>query len=191
MTTLDLRGQQRLHQLQEQLGDTYFQDVPAQEGKDDANQVSVTLDAAVRFISVRIDNFERVRTSSALAEALSQAYAAADGLRALRSAELSPRREELIARAESVRNGTFKWPETRRYIGSTSDGPNSTAVTRRVRTTAKSGSSVNGYLTVSLPGGAFGSMQVTADEVWLQSVTSQKVEQALREAITESGEWAQ
>lgn len=191
MTTLDPRGQQRLHQLQELLGDTYFQDVPAQEGKDDANQVSVTLDAAVRFISVRIDNFERIRTSTALAEAFSQAYAAADGLRALRSAEFSPRRQELIARAESIRNGTYQWPETRRYIGSTSAGVNSTAVNRRVRTTAKLGSSANRYLTVSLPGGTFGSMRVTTDEVWLQSVTAQKVEQALREAITEAGEWVQ
>jgi hypothetical protein len=191
MTTLDQRGQQRLYRLQELLGDTYFQDVPPQEGKDDANQETETLDAAVRFVSVRIEKFERIRTSSALAEALSQAYAAADGLRALRSAELSPRREELIARAESVRNGTYQWPETRRYIGSTSDGLNSTAVKQRVRTTAKSGSSANGYLAVSLPGGAFGSMQVTTDEVWLQSVTAQKVEQALREAITEAGEWEQ
>lgn len=191
MTTLDLRGQQRLHQLQELLGDTYFQDVPTQEGKDDANQVSVTLDAAVRFISVRIDNFERIRTSSTLAEAFSQAYAAADGLRALRSAELSPRRQELVARAESVRDGTYQWPETRRHFGPRSGGLDSTAVKQRVRTTTKLGSSGNGYLNVSLPGGAFGSMRVTTDEVWLQSVTAQKVEQALREAITEAGEWAQ
>lgn len=189
--TLDPRGQQRLHRLQEQLGDTYFQDVPSQEGKDDANRVSVTLDAAVRFTAVRIDSFESIRTSSALAEAFAQAYAAADGMRALRSAELSPRQQDLVARAESIRNGTYQWPETRRHIGPSSGGLSSTAVKQRVQTTSRSGSSANGYLTVNLPGGNFGSMRVTADEIWLQSVAPQKVEQALREAITEAGEWTQ
>lgn len=49
-------GQERLLLLQDSQGDTYFQDVPPQERKHPENRVSVTLDAAVRFTGIRIDD---------------------------------------------------------------------------------------------------------------------------------------
>lgn len=186
--SLDPRGQERLQRLQDDLGDTYFQEVPPQQGKDDGNRVSVTLDAAVRFTEVRIDDFAGVRlTSRSFAEAFEQAYAAADGMRAQRSAELSPRRRDLEERVESLRNGTFRWPDPwQRRPGS--DATGRSANDSRLRTV--SGSSENGYLSVSLPGGKFGSMKVQIDEVWLHSASVRNIEQAMREAIINAGEWA-
>ncbi|MFJ9392068.1 hypothetical protein ACIRON_24815 [Nocardioides sp. NPDC101246] len=189
--SLDLRGQERLQRLQDDLGDTYFQEVPPQQGKDDGDRVSVTLDAAVRFTEVRIDDFAGVRTTSrSFAEAFEQAYAAADGLRAQRSAELSPRRRELEERVESLRRGTFRWrdPWERRRRGLDANGRPVNG--SRLRPASASGSSENGYLSVSLPGGRFGAMKVRIDEVWLHSASVRNIEQAMREAIINAGEWA-
>lgn len=187
--SLDPRGQERLRRLQDDLGDTYFQEVPPQQGKDDGNRVSVTLDAAVRFTEVRIDDFAGVRlTSRSFAEAFEQAYAAADGLRAQRSAELSPRRTELEARVESLRNGTFRWPDPWQRRRQGLDATRRSVNGSRLR--PASGSSENGYLSVSLPGGKFGAMKVKIDEVWLHSASVRNIEQAMREAIINAGEWA-
>lgn len=186
---LDPTGYERLHRLQDTLGDTYFQDVPPQQGKDDESRVSLTLDAAVRFTQVHINDFRAIGGSTdALNEAFQQAYAAADGLRAQVSAESSPRKDEIVARAEAIRNGTFKWPDPRE--GRSTD-ITSRAGGRARDPIAKTGTSGNGYLTVTLPGGRFGEMQVQADEVWLRSVDAQKVERAVQEAITDAGEWAE
>lgn len=183
---LDSIGQERLRRFQETLGDTYFQDVPPQQGKADDDSVSVTLDAAVRFTQVKINDYRAIgRTADALSQAFQQAYAAADGLRAQLSAESSPRKEEIVARAEAIRNGTFSWPDPRLSRG-TASGTGESAGNPVVKT----GTSDNGYLTVTLPGGRFGEMRVQADEVWLRSVDAQKVERAVQEAISDAGEWA-
>lgn len=188
---LDPEGQERLLSLQDSEGDTYFQDVPPQEGKDPDNRVSVTLDASVRFTGIRIDDFTSIRVSSGtFADAFRQAYLAADGMRALRSTEVSGRHDELVSRVEAIRSGSFRWPETRRFVGPSSGGSGSPVVHQRTRPVRKTGRSSNGYLSVELPGGRFGSMQVETDEVWLHSVTGQKAELALREAIVDAGEWA-
>lgn len=187
---LDPIGYERLRHLQDTLGDTYFQDVPPQQGRDDESRVSLTLDAAVRFTQVHINDFGAIGGSTdALNEAFRQAYAAADGLRAQLSAESSPRKEEIVARAEAIRNGTFKWPDPRQ--GRPRDIASRTTGDRAGAPIAKSGTSGNGYLTVTLPGGRFGEMRVQADEVWLRSVDAQKVEHAVQEAITDAGEWAE
>lgn len=184
---LDTIGQERLRRLQDALGDTYFQDVPPQQGNADDNSVSVTLDAAVRFTDVRVNDYAAIGgTADSLSQAFQQAYAAADGLRAQISAELSPHKDEIVARADAIRNGMFQWPDPRQArraapprTGESAAGP-----------IAKTGTSENGYLTVTLPGGRFGEMRVQADEVWLRSVNAQKVERAVQEAITNAGEWA-
>lgn len=182
--TLDSIGQERLRRLQDALGDTYFQDVPPQQGKADDESVSVTLDAAVRFTQVHINDYSAIGgTVDALSQALQQAYAAADGLRAQLSAESSPRKKDIVARAEAIRNGTFKWPDPRQ-------GRSREAASRTGEPVPKTGTSDNGYLTVTLPGGRFGEMRVQADETWLRSVDAHKVERALREAISDAGEWA-
>lgn len=188
MNYLDSTGMERLHDRQQRFGDTYYRDVPPQKAQDDDKQISVTLDAAGRVAGVTIDDFARLRESEAtFARALEQAYEAADGMRAMVSAELSPRRDELVARAHAVLNGTYEW----RGITADNSMP-STATTGSASWTSEParGHSANGYLSVEVSGGSIPKLRINLDQTWLWSATAQSVENALREALIEAGEWA-
>ncbi|MFE6506783.1 hypothetical protein ACFVDI_00155 [Nocardioides sp. NPDC057767] len=187
---LDEMGASRLRRLQEVYGETYFQDVPPQRGADDDQNVSVTLDAALRFVEVTVHNFDGVAGSSrSVRAAFAGAYAEADGRRAMLSGEMSPRRDELAERAEAVHNGTFVWPTTRRYIGPSGNQWPAAQKSRPRPDPPKIGRARNGHVSVELPAGRVGSMCVNVDEDWLARATSHDLQSGIREAIEDAGEW--
>ena len=187
---LDDVGAGRLRRLQELYGDTYFQDVPPQRGSDDNQNVSVTLDAALRFVDVTVHNIDGVgRSSRSVGAAFAGAFAEADGRRAMMSGEMSPRRNELVERADAVRNGTFVWPTTRRYIGPSGNQWPAARKSRPRPEPPKTGQATNGHVSVELPAGRVGSMRVDVDEDWLSNATSSDLQSGVREAIEDAGEW--
>lgn len=186
MIKLDTAGQQRLHALQARHGSTYYQVVPPQRGTDPDGRVSLTVDAAARVTDVSVDKVEELRTPDRLAAAFDDAWLAADNLRALASAEQAADHEALVERGRAVLEGRLRV---------TAPAPRpvrpGAAADQRARPPAvpgRAGSAAHGYLDVSLPGGGFGRMRVTADGPWLTQVSRQVLERSLREALLDAGE---
>ena len=105
MSHLDHTGQALLERLAEchELG--LFADVTETRGSDGRDTLSVTVDAARRLVGARVLDLDVLRQPEPFVDAVREAFAVADGERALASLERSGRREEFLTRADDSVSG--------------------------------------------------------------------------------------
>ncbi|WP_426247071.1 hypothetical protein [Nocardioides sp. LHG3406-4] len=189
MSNLDYDGQQLLARLSTEDADL-FRDVPDATGADHADRLAVTVDSARRVVAVDVRDVARLRTPEDLAAAVREAFAAADGQRALASLTEAGKAEDRLAHADALVSGRRKL-----QVRSAPDVSYQAYVERGGRHRARvvqsaaaarpdATTSDNGY--VSIVRDEHGMVSaVHADGEWLSAAQPHHLERALQQA----GRW--
>jgi hypothetical protein len=183
MSHLDQPGLAQLERLAAGHEPGLFAEVPDASGTDRHESLRVTVDAVRRVVAARVLDIDRLRSVDPFVDALHEAFAAADGARALASLERSGRAEAFLARAEATVSGRSparapRPPDISR--GAVRSRQRHRASARRAQRPAAV-SSANGFLTVQR--GLDGRLvRVDVDAAWLSAARPEQVERAVIEA---------
>lgn len=183
MSHLDPPGQALLERLAAHHEPGLFTEVPDASGTDRHDSLRITVDAVRRVVAARVLDIDRLRNGDPFVDALHEAFAAADGARALASLSRSGRAEAFLARAEATVTGR-----------SPARAPRPPDISREARRRRRShGSSTrleerpapvsasNGFLTVQR--GLDGRLvHVDVDAAWLSAARQDQLERAVLEA---------
>jgi hypothetical protein len=160
-----------------------FANVPDASGTDRHDALRITVDAARRVVAARVLDLDRLRHVDPFVDAVHEAFAAADGARALASLELNGTADSFLARAEATMSGRAparapRPPDIRREARQVRARHRSFA-----RPEHRPGpvSSDNAYVTVQRgPDGRL--MHVDVDAEWLCAARPDQVERAVIQA---------
>jgi hypothetical protein len=185
MTTLDPAGTALLERLAAQEKPGLFDAVPPTTGSDRHHRVTLVLDAARRVVKVTVDDLMAVRRPDALVEAVKEAFATADGNRALASLERHGLADEYLARADDLLAG-----RTKAVAPPRPDVSREACAARRAARRAEPAqtpppapvTSENGYLT-ALRGTDGRLMRLEVDAEWLSAARPEHLERALEQAL--------
>lgn len=184
MSTLDPAGQVLLDRLTTAAREPgLFAPVPDASGTDSHQSLRLTVDAARRVVTARVLDVDRLRSVDPFVDALHEAFAAADGARALASLERSGRAKAYLARAEETVAGRSPARAPRPPDISRAAVRRRTAAIDAQRRPAhpEPVTSGNGYLTVQR--GHDGRLvHVEVDAAWLGAARPEQLERAVVEA---------
>lgn len=183
MSRIDPSGQALLDRLTTTHEPGLFAPVADATGTDRRESLRITVDAARRVVGVRVLDPDLLRSADLFVDALHEAFATADGARALASLESAGRAEAYLARAEATVSGRSPARAPRPPDISRD------AVRRRAGRPARAHrgeplapvTSGNGYLTVQR--GRDGRLlHVEVDGRWLSAARPAQLERAVLEA---------
>ncbi|MXG89500.1 hypothetical protein [Nocardioides flavescens] len=192
MPHLDHEGTALLHRIQALEGADVARDVAPTSGRDEAERLEITVDAARRVTRVVVLDPSGLRTPERLQTAAREALRAADGARLLASLTASGTAQAWLEKADALRRG-----EVRPDPGRRPDVSRAASVQRRLRKSARGdaprsvppppvvGVSDNGYLRVTRSGtGELHRLEV--DLEWLQAADTGRLADALTQAMSGS-----
>ncbi|WP_134738337.1 hypothetical protein [Nocardioides sp. 503] len=185
MTTLDAVGTALLERLASQERPGLFDDVPPATGSDRHDRVTLVVDAARRVVKVTVTDPTALRRPDDLVAAVKEAFATADGNRALASLEKNGLAEEYLARADDLLAGRARAEAPPRP-----DVSREALAARRAARSSEPAptrppvpvTSENGYVT-ALRGADGRLMRLEADAEWLSAARPEHLERALEQAL--------
>lgn len=181
MSHLDPAGRALLERLATSHEPGLFANVPDASGTDRHDALSVTVDAVRRVVAVRVLDLDHLRSVDPFVDALHEAFAAADGARALASLERLGRAEDYLVRAEATVAGRSPARAPRPPDISRDAVRRRAGATRVARATPAPVLSANGFLEVQR--GRDGRLlHVDVDAGWLSAVQPAQLERAVIEA---------
>ncbi|WP_193610612.1 hypothetical protein [Nocardioides lijunqiniae] len=185
MTTLDPAGTALLQRLAASEKPGLFDDVPPATGADRHDRVTIVLDAARRVVKVTVADPTAVRRPDDLVTAVKEAFATADGNRALASLEKQGLADDYLARADDLMAGRARAVAPPRPDLSREAIAARRAARGAAPTTAPPPAPVtaeNGYVT-ALRGADGRLMRLEVDGEWLSAARPEHLERALEQAL--------